>query len=122
MPEITPNTFSKEMSAKTKATADDATRVLEQTYATVTEGAADLNRRVIEMTRVNTNSTFDFLNQLLKVKSPVELLELSSVHARRQFETFAEQSKNLTGLAQRVTADAVEPLKSSVKSALTKAA
>ena len=63
------------------------------------------------MMRVNTNSALDFLHQLLSVKSPVEFFELSSVHARRQFETFAEQSKHLTGLAQKVTADAVEPLK-----------
>ena len=114
--------FAKDVSERTKATADETTKVLEQTYSTVTKGAADFNRHWIEMVRANTNSTLDFVHQLLGVKSPAEFFELSSAHARKQFETFAEQSKHLTGLAQKVTTDAVEPLQAGMKSALTKAA
>ena len=34
--------------------------------------------------------------------------------------TFAEQSRHLTGMAQKLTADAVEPLQLGMKSALSK--
>ena len=96
--------------------------MLEQTYSTVTKGAADFNREWIEMVRANTNATFDFVNQLLAVKSPSEFLELSAAHARKQFETFAEQAQHLTGIAQKVTSDAAQPLQAGMKSALAKAA
>jgi phasin len=114
--------FAKDVSERTKATAEQTNKVLEQTYSTVTKGAADFNRQWIEMVRANTNSTLDFVNQLLGVKSPSEFLELSTAHARKQFETFTEQTQHLTGLAKKVTADAVEPLQAGMKSALAKAA
>jgi phasin len=114
--------FAKDVSEKTKATAEETTKALEQTYSTLTKGAADFNRHWIEMVRANTNSTLDFVHQLLGVKSPGEFFELSSAHARKQFETFAEQNKHLTGLALQVTTNAVEPLQAGMKSALTKAA
>ena len=114
--------FAKEVSEKTKATAEETKKALEQTYSTVTKGAADFSRQWIEIVRANTNANLDFVHQLLGVTSPAEFLELSSAHTRKQFETFAEQSKHLTGLAQKVTADTVEPLQAAMKSALTKAA
>jgi phasin family protein len=56
------------------------------------------------------------------VKSPAEFLELSSAHFRTQFETFTEQSRHLTGMAQKMTTHAVEPLQTSMTSALSKTA
>jgi len=61
------------------------------------------------------------INQLLGVKSPAEFIELSSAHARKQFEAFSEQSKHLAGLAQKVTTHALEPFQTGMKSVLTKA-
>jgi phasin len=115
-------TFAKDLSDKTKAAAEGTTKALEQTYLTAAKGAVDFNRQWIEIVRANTNSTLDFAHQLIGVKSPSEFLELSAGHARKQFQTFAEQTKHLTGLAQKVTTDAVEPLQASMKSAFTKAA
>jgi phasin len=114
--------FAKDVSEKTKATAEETTKVLEQTYSTVAKGAADFNRQWLEMVRANINSTLDFVHQLIGVKSPTEFLELSSAHARKQFGTFAEQTQHLMGLTQKVTTDAVEPLQAGMKRALTKAA
>jgi hypothetical protein len=42
--------------------------------------------------------------------------------ARKQFEIFTEQAKQLTSLAQKVTTDAVQPLQAGVKSTFSKAA
>jgi phasin len=114
--------LAKDVSDKTRATAEETNKALRETYSTVTKGAADFNRQWIEMVRANTNASLDFAQQLLGVKSPSEFLELSSAHARKQFETFAEQTRHLTGLAQKVTSEAAQPLQASMKSALTKAA
>jgi phasin len=114
--------FAKDVGEKTKAAAEGATEVLEQTYSIVTKGTADFNRQWIEMVRTNANANLDFAGQLIGAKSPAEFFELWSAHARTQFETFAEQSKHLTGLAQQVTNRAIEPAQAGMKSALTKAA
>jgi phasin len=114
--------LANELSEKTTATAEHATKVLEQTYSTVAKSAADFNRQWLEMIRANTNSALDFVHRLVGVKSPTEFFELSSVHCRKQFETFAEQSQQLAGLAQKATTDAIAPVQAGMKSALTKAA
>jgi len=114
--------YSKDLYEKSKAAAEETNKALQQTYSTVAKGAADFNVQWIEMVRANTNSTLDFARQLAVVKSPTEFLELSAAHARKQFETFTEQAQHLTGLAQKVTTDAVQPLQASVKSAFNRAA
>jgi phasin len=114
--------FAEDVSENSKATAEETTTALEKTYSIVATGAADFHHQWIEIVRFNTNSTLDFVQQLLGVKSPAEFVELSSAHFRKQFETFAEQSKHLTGMAQKMTAHAVEPLQAGMKSALSKTA
>src|SRR5258705_13052897 len=139
MPETKPNTaklrgggghefarqgaaIAKDVSENTTATAEETTAVLQKTYSSVATGVADFHHQWIEIVRFNTNSTLDFVQQLFGVKSPAEFLELSSAHFRTQFETFAEQSRHLTGMAQKMTTHAVEPLQASMKSAYSKTA
>ena len=56
---------------------------------------------------------FDFAHRLSQVKTPSEFVSLSTEHARKQFETLAEQTKQLAALAQKVTVASAEPLKPS---------
>ena len=70
----------------------------------------------------NMNAAFDFARQLTRVKSPSEFFELSAAHARKQFETFTEQAKHLTTLAQKVTTDAAQPPQSEVAKTFKKSA
>jgi phasin len=114
--------FGNALSENTRATAEETTTALEKTYSVVATGAADFHHQWIEIVRFNTNSTLDFVQQLFSVRSPAEYLELSSAHFRTQFETFAEQSRHLTGMAQKMTTDAVEPLQVGMKSVLSKTA
>jgi phasin len=114
--------FGSAVSENLKVTAEETTAGLEKTYSIVATGAADFHHQWIEIVRFNTNSMLDFVQQLFSVKSPAEFLELSSAHFRTQFETFAEQSRHLTGMAQKLSADAVEPLQVGMKSALSKTA
>jgi phasin family protein len=108
--------FAKDVSENSTATVEETTKAFEKTYWTVANGTADFHHQWIEIVRFNTNSTLDFVQQLFSVKSPAKFLELSSAHFRTQFETFAEQSRHLTGMAQKMTTDAVEPLRAGMKS------
>ena len=107
---------------KMKAAAEEATDVLENTYATASKGASDYGLKVIEATRVNTNAAFDFAGELFTAKSLSEVIELSSSHARKQFETITAQSKELGALAQKVATETAEPLKSGMTKAFAKVA
>ncbi len=112
----------KDTYEKMKAAAEEATDVLETTYTTASKGASDYGLKVIEVARVNTNAALDFAGELITVKSLSELIELSSTHARKQFEAFTEQSKELTALAQKVAAETAEPIKAGVNKAFSKVA
>ena len=107
---------------RVKAVAEDATDVLEETYASASKGVTDYNLKALEIARANTNAAFDFAAELLTVKSLSEAVELSSTHARKQFDAFIAQSKELAALAQRVTAETTEPLKNGVSKAFKIAA
>src|SRR5467141_2707713 len=60
---------AKETYEKMKSAADEATDVLEDTYATASKGVSEYGLKVIEAARQNTNSTFDFYTELMTVKS-----------------------------------------------------
>jgi phasin len=112
---------AKDTYEKMKAAAEEATDVLETTYSTATKGAADYGLKVIETTRVNTNAAFDFAGEVMAAKTLSEVVELTSAHARKQFETLSAQSKELSALAQKVATETAEPIKSGMNKAFSKA-
>lgn len=114
--------YSKNLAEKSEAVAEAAGKSVQQSYSAAASGAAEFNAQWIEMVRDNTNASLDFARQLLAVKSPSEFFELSATYTRQQFETYAQQTQKLVGLAQKATTDAVKPMQTSVKSAFDKAA
>jgi phasin len=107
---------------KMKSAAEEATDLLEDTYATASKGVSEYSLKVIENARTNTNAAFDFATELMGVKSFSEFVELSTAHTRKQFETLSEQGKELTSLVQKVATNTAEPIKDSVTKAFNKAA
>jgi len=105
---------AKETYEKMKTAAEEATDVLEGTYATATKGVSDYGLKVIEAARENTNAAFDFATQLMTVKSISEVVELSTAHSRKQFETVTAQTKELAAIAQKVATETTEPIKESL--------
>jgi phasin len=113
---------TKDAYEKMKATAEQNTEMLETVYSTASKGSTEYGMKLIEMSRANTNAAFDFFEKLFGVKSPTELAELSTAHARSQFETLSSQSKELASLCQKVATDTAEPIKSGVATAMKKVA
>jgi phasin len=112
----------KDTYEKMKAAAEEATDVLETTYSTAAKGASDYGLKVIDTARVNTNAAFDFASELITAKTLSEVIELSSSHARKQFETLTQQGKDLGALAQKVATETAEPIKSGMNKAFAKVA
>jgi phasin len=113
---------AKESYEKMKAATEEATEVLEESYSTATKGSTEYGLKLLDAARLNTNAAFDFFAQFIAVKSLSEAVELSSAHARKQFEVVTEQTKDLTSIAQKVATDTTEPLKAGVTKAFAKVA
>src|SRR3981081_452337 len=56
---------AKEHYEKMKTAAEEATGLMEGTYATASKGITEYNSKVIETARLNTNAAFDFMRQLM---------------------------------------------------------
>ena len=84
---------------------------------TATRSAADFNFQLLEMARSNANSAFDFAHRLMGMQSPSKLLEVSFTEARRQFDSFNAQTRQLAALAQEGWADTAGPLTTRAASA-----
>ena len=113
---------SKEAYEKFKVAAEENTEMLETVYTTASKGATDYGLKTIEIARTNTDAMFNFIEAMFGVKSPSEFVELSTKHARAQFEALSGQGKELAGLAQKVATDTAEPIKSGVTKAMKKVA
>jgi hypothetical protein len=100
----------KDVSEKLNAANDHATKLNE----TATKGIKDYNLRALEIAQINSAATFDCAKQLMSAKSQSEMLELWTMHARKQFEALTEQTKELAMLGQKVAAETAGLLSSQV--------
>ena len=108
---------AKENYAKMSAATVEASNLAQTSFAAAAKGATEYNVKVVEMARANANAAFDYARDLNGVKSPSEFIEVMTEHARKSFDVFSEQTKELTALAQKVTTEATEPLKAGVTKA-----
>ena len=112
----------RENYGKLKAAAEQVNAALEDSATSASKGVAQYNAKVLEAVQSNVNSAFDYFNSLLTAKTVAEAVELSTGHARKQFEALTSQAKDLSALAQKVAAESSEPIKSSVEKTIRPAA
>jgi phasin len=96
---------------KMSATTTEAVSGMCDALSTATQSAMTCNAKVLEFAHINVTANFDYASKLLGVKSPAEFIELSTQHARQQFEALSGQSKELAALNQKMMLEAAEPLK-----------
>jgi phasin len=113
---------ARETYAKAKVASEEAADLLQNTYATVATGATNYNLKVIAIARTNTCAAFDCAHELLGAKSLSEFIELSTAHARKQFDIVSAQNKELWALAQKVATEAAEPIKTGMSKTFNEAA
>jgi phasin len=95
---------------KSTAAAEEMTQAATQGYFAAAEAVRDFNAKLIEIAQANTMAAVNFAQEVATAKSPIEAAMLWSSHARKNFETLTDQSKQLTALGQRVMTSAAEPL------------
>jgi phasin len=113
--------YARDTLEKSKAAVEETQKVMGQAYTTASKGAVDFNLHLLEAAQANMNAAFDFARQLARVTSPTEFFELSAAHTRKQLETFTEQTKQLTTLAQKAVADPAHPFQTGAATAFNQA-
>lgn len=99
---------------RVKEAADEATSALETSVTNASQGVIDFNTKALDALRANFDAGIDFAKAAINSKTMGELVALQSDHASKQVETFAVQAKAFGELAQKVTTDAVAPIRTQI--------
>ncbi|WP_291685980.1 phasin [Bradyrhizobium sp.] len=97
--------------AKFKDVAESNNSAIEAVFTSASKGASEYSAKLMEMMKANSTATLDFAQELLGLKSPSEVIELWTSHAKKQFEAITAQAKELAELSQKVATETVEPIK-----------
>jgi phasin family protein len=90
---------------------ESASEAFDEAFSTVNRGSAECRMKMMEMARANANATFDMMREMMAARSLPELMELSTTHARRQFEVANQQMKELSELTRKVATESATPLR-----------
>ena len=69
------------------------------------QGALALNRKAIDITRRNINTSFGLAEKLARAKNLAEAMELQTTYWRKQVGDLASQAGEMRALTTRVSAD-----------------
>ena len=108
--------------AKFKDAAETHNGTIEAVFTTAGKGASEFSAKLMEIMKTNTTASLDFAQALIAVKSPTEAMELWTSHAKKQFEAFTANAKELAELTKKVATETVEPIKASASKAFQPAA
>jgi hypothetical protein len=71
--------------------------------SSATKTAEEYRSRMFQYMKANLNAMLEYAEQLATVKSPAEFIEVSTNHARKQFETINAQTTEMRTLAQKLS-------------------
>ncbi len=113
---------AKDAYEKVKTTAEEASKLLEDAYASSAKSALAYNRKVIEAGRSNVNASLDYALALMAAKSLSEVVELSAAYVRDQLAAAIQQAEEFTVIVRNAATETVEPIRMGVNKAFQKAA
>lgn len=100
---------------KVKTSAEEASDMVEDTFETTRKGMMDFNMKTLEVTKANTDATYDFFKKALGAKSIAETVELQTSFARECMDTFTAQAKDMQAFGQQFAEDVSKPAKDSIE-------
>ncbi len=106
---------TRELYDRSKDAFDKILESWEKTFDAAGQGAVALNRKVIDITQQNINSSFEFAKSLIGARTLAEAMALHSTYWQKQLGTLKAQADEMRELSTRVTADVAEPAKVQVK-------
>ena len=87
---------------------------LARSFDSLGQGAAALNRKIIDIAQRNVNSGFDLAKSLATAKNLAEVMELRAIYWHKQISALAAQAEEVRALSAKVAADMAAPINSHV--------
>lgn len=85
--------------------AERAERATEINYSAAVVHFRDLSMKLIDMARANIEGAFDFAQQAAAARAPNDVMGLWTAHISKQLQVLNAQTRELSELAQKFTAD-----------------
>jgi hypothetical protein len=85
-----------------------------RSFDSLGEGAAALNRKIIDIAQRNANSGFDLAKNLATARNLAEVVELRAIYWRKQLCILTAQAEEVRDLSAKVAADMTAPIKAHV--------
>lgn len=111
---------SREAYENAKDAMEEAVEVLEKSIDQAGQGAAAINRKVIDMTQTNLNTGFDLAKDIAGAKNVAEIMELQNAFVRKQFEVLTAQAEEIRSLSTQIASNTTDPLKEHVTRSIDK--
>jgi phasin len=106
---------------KIKAASEQMGEALRETYSANAESATSYGLKVIEISNANTAAAMDYFVHLLGSKSVTDVISLSAEQARKTLVATSAQNRELWELAQKLAAEASEPVRKHAASVFQRA-
>jgi len=111
------------LAAKTKAPEpprhllETAVDTFERTFRAAGQGTVEVNRKLLDFTRANVSSGFDFAMSLASASSPVQIMQLQMSYWDERLKVLASQAEELRALSADLVAKANEPIREHIRRA-----
>ena len=103
---------------RSKNAVEAAVDTMARSFDALGQGAAALNRKIIDIAQQNVSSGFDLAKGLATAKTLAELVELRAAYWRKQFSALAAQAEEVRALSIKVAAETAAPIKAHVPRSL----
>ena len=98
-----------------KTAAEETQATMESTVDGMQNAGTALGLKAVDAMRTNAELGLSHLENLMKVKSVSEFVELQSSYLRRQTETSVEQFKDMQELTSKAVEDVTAPSKAQIE-------
>jgi phasin len=105
---------TRETYERSKDALEAALQTVDRSRDALSQGAAALNRKIIEIAQRNINSGFDLAKSLATAKTLAEIVELRATYWRKQFTVLADQAEEVRALYAKLVDEVTEPIKEHV--------
>ena len=102
---------------RVKDTFEDAQSTMENTFDNVQNAGVALGLKAIDAMRTNAELGLSHLENVMKVKSASEFVELQTSYMRKQTETALDQAKTMQELSSKAVTDVSAPVKEQMEKA-----
>ena len=105
---------TREAYERSKNALEAAVDPVARSFDALGQGAAALNRKIIEIAQENVSSGFDLAKSLATAKTLAEMVELRATYWRNQLSALAAQAEEVRALSTKVAADMAAPINAHV--------